>query len=99
MHGSKRASLGRIRVEVVLAYPEAQRVVPLTLPGGATIGEALERSGLAVAPEAAVGIFGRRCPRDTPLAHGDRVEIYRPLREDPKRLRRRRAQQTRSRPG
>jgi putative ubiquitin-RnfH superfamily antitoxin RatB of RatAB toxin-antitoxin module len=40
----------------------------------------------------AVGIWGRTVALDAPLAEGDRVEIYRPLRMDPKEARRRRAQ-------
>jgi len=38
-----------------------------------------------------VGIFGKRVAMDTRLADGDRVEIYRPLKLDPKEARRRRA--------
>jgi putative ubiquitin-RnfH superfamily antitoxin RatB of RatAB toxin-antitoxin module len=37
------------------------------------------------------GIYGRRVTLDTKLADGDRVEIYRPLRADPKEARRQRA--------
>jgi hypothetical protein len=38
-----------------------------------------------------VGIFGRLVGLGEPLADGDRVEIYRPLTDDPKRSRRERA--------
>jgi putative ubiquitin-RnfH superfamily antitoxin RatB of RatAB toxin-antitoxin module len=38
-----------------------------------------------------VGIWGRVVPVDTPLAEGDRVEVYRPLQIDPKEARRLRA--------
>ena len=44
--------------------------------------------------QAAFGVFGRRCPPDTLLVDGDRVEIYRPLVADPKTLRRLRAGQS-----
>jgi putative ubiquitin-RnfH superfamily antitoxin RatB of RatAB toxin-antitoxin module len=37
------------------------------------------------------GIFGRRAALDVPLGDGDRVEIYRALKADPKEIRRRRA--------
>jgi hypothetical protein len=40
-----------------------------------------------------VGVFGKRVPPDTPLADGDRVEIYRALLLDPKERRRQRARQ------
>ena len=48
---------------------------------------------------AAVGIFGRAAPRDQPLEDGDRVEIYRPLLEEPKQARRKRAHPQASRSG
>ena len=38
-----------------------------------------------------VGIFGRLCHVDSVLEDGDRIEIYRPLHEDPKAMRRKRA--------
>lgn len=86
-----------IRVEVVYAMPERQELVPLELEAGATVADAIERSGLAgcfdgfeVAPSA-VGIFSRKVALDRVLCDGDRVEIYRPLLADPKEARRQRA--------
>lgn len=38
-----------------------------------------------------VGIWGRIVTRDTQLGDGDRVEIYRPLEQDPRDARRLRA--------
>ena len=46
--------------------------------------------GLAVT-DANVGIFSRRCTLAAVLRDGDRVEVYRPLRADPKDTRRKRA--------
>ena len=46
-------------------------------------------AGLAL--DQPVGVYGRRVALDHLLADGDRVEIYRPLRVDPKEARRRRA--------
>lgn len=83
-----------IRVEVVYALPDRQRLMALEVPRGCTAREAVERSGLRrefpeINPDKnALGIFGRRCPRDQPLREGDRVEIYRPLQADPKEVRR-----------
>jgi len=71
--------------------------IPLRLPRGATVSDALAQSGLAALhPEldvaaAPVGIFGRRVESKRALADGDRVEIYRPLVADPKTARRKRA--------
>lgn len=86
-----------MRVEVVYALAGAQDLVELTLGPGACLREAVERSGLLGRhpdirlEEGYVGIHGRLCAPDTPLADGDRVELYRPLRIDPKAERRARA--------
>jgi putative ubiquitin-RnfH superfamily antitoxin RatB of RatAB toxin-antitoxin module len=65
----------------------------LLLPMGACLRDALPAAGRA-GPDTAegpdVGIWGRAASLDTPLRHGDRVEIYRPLRVDPKIARRER---------
>lgn len=64
---------------------------------GMTARELVERSGvLKVFPELnaadlRLGIFGQCCEADSPLRDGDRVEIYRPLINDPKKARRQRA--------
>lgn len=86
-----------LRVEVVHALPERQWRIPLTLPAGSTVADAIELSGIAalvpglrIDPRQ-VGIFYRPCSLDTALGDGDRVEIYRPLACDPKEVRRRRA--------
>jgi putative ubiquitin-RnfH superfamily antitoxin RatB of RatAB toxin-antitoxin module len=88
---------GRIAVEVVYATPEKQLLLSVEAPRGCTVGEAIERSGiakefpgLAVDPDA-VGIFSRKVPLEQVLRDGDRVEIYRPLIADPKEARRQRA--------
>jgi uncharacterized protein len=44
-----------------------------------------------------VGIFGRVASRDMKLSDGDRVEIYRPLVEEPKLARRKRARPQKAR--
>ncbi|HEX7044816.1 MAG TPA: RnfH family protein [Burkholderiales bacterium] len=87
----------QITVEVVYATPEEQAVVGVVLRTGATVAQAVAASGLlARFPEIdlarqAVGIYGTLVRLSEPVAHGDRVEIYRPLRTDPKEMRRRRA--------
>ena len=86
-----------IRVEVAYGEPERQKIVALTMYAGATLAEAVERSGLVRffphLKEAALdyGIFGTVRPASTILADGDRVEIYRPLIADPREMRRLRA--------
>ncbi len=65
----------------------------LQLPEGATAAQALHACGLAL-PAArganALGVWGRRCEASQALKPGDRLEIYRPLRVDPKVARRER---------
>lgn len=81
--------MAKLHIEVVQALPDQQRLVALELAAGATVRMALAAAGLPF-PHA-VGIHGMRASLDTPLADGDRVEIYRPLRADAKESRRRRA--------
>jgi uncharacterized protein len=86
-----------LRVTVVRALVDVQTVIELCLPAGATVDDAL--SAVAASPPFAdldlasvpVGVFGDRVARDRPLQDGDRVEIYRPLRIDPREARQRRA--------
>jgi hypothetical protein len=88
---------GEIEVTVVYALPLRADSVSLRVPAGATVGEAISRSGLLERfPEidlgrARVGIYSRWVRLDTVLRDGDRVEVYRPLVADPKEVRRRRA--------
>ena len=85
-----------IRVEIVYAEPQRSVVKSFSLPPGALIADALR---LAAAVQdflgidlsgSAVGIFGKVAHRDQPLKDGDRIEIYRPLAEEPKLARRKR---------
>lgn len=86
-----------MRVSVVYCPPGTIWQRELQLEDGATVRTAIENSGvLAAFPPLArqrldVGVFGRPCALDAPLADGDRVEIYRALTIDPKEARRRRA--------
>lgn len=92
-----QASGPRIRISVVYALPDRVTEVALQLALGATVGDAIEGSGLAARhPEvdftgSRVGIFGKRADRSSVLADGDRVEVYRALVADPKEGRLRRA--------
>jgi putative ubiquitin-RnfH superfamily antitoxin RatB of RatAB toxin-antitoxin module len=81
--------MGRLRVEVVEAWPDRRRRVQVELEEGATVGDALRAA--RVPASRAVGVHGRRAAPGQLLADGDRVELYRPLRADPKEARRRRA--------
>jgi uncharacterized protein len=89
----------RIAIEVACAEPDRQTVIALEVPLGCTAGEAVERSAIlahhpALDPASCgVGIFGREVGHGHVLAAGDRVEVLRPLPEDPRARRRRLARQ------
>ena len=82
---------GTIRVEVIRAWPRRHECRTLTLPAGATVGQALAAAAFDGEMPAAVAVFGEAVESDRPLADGDRVELLRPLLLDPKEARRRRA--------
>lgn len=81
-------------VEVVYALPARQWVVSVPLTEGLTALEAVRASGvLEEVPDLDVGnltlgIWGRRVDASQRLRADDRVEVYRPLRCDPREARR-----------
>lgn len=92
-----------IRVCVACAGPDGAFLESVELPAGATVADAIERSGirrrypdLDIRPDR-LGIFSRKTSPESVLRDGDRVEIYRALRVDPKEARRRRAEASRGR--
>lgn len=80
-----------MKVEVVLAWPRRFQAVTLELPDGATVAEAIARSGLDTAGTIGAAVYGVRAAPTQPLRDGDRVELLRPLLADPKEQRRHRA--------
>ncbi|MBU2953446.1 RnfH family protein [Marinobacter sp. F3R08] len=88
-----------IGVEVAYARPDKQEIVPVQVPEGATALEAARLSGIAaIFPEIDVdtidmGVFGKviKDPAAHALRDGDRIELYRPLKIDPKQARLNRA--------
>lgn len=90
-------------ISITVVYSPAPRQVSETalhVPHGTTVAQALLLAGPPVndlgssvpsdmAPWS-IGIWGRKCPADTVLRDGDRLELYRPLRVDPKVARRER---------
>ncbi|MDT8408573.1 MAG: RnfH family protein [Wenzhouxiangellaceae bacterium] len=83
-----------LTAEVAVAWPKLQVVVAVSLYEGATVADAIDASGFKKRfPELEiradrVGVFGSLRALDAPLSGGDRVEIYRPLKVDPKTARR-----------
>ena len=70
-------------VEVAYALPDKQSLISLEVEEGTTIKEAIEASGILETSKFAT--------LDTVLREKDRVEIYRPLIADPKKVRKERA--------
>ncbi|MDP2833059.1 MAG: RnfH family protein [Pseudomonadota bacterium] len=87
----------QIHVEVVYGRQYRQKVAQVILNEGATLREAVERSGLlAEFPEIdlaqnKLGIWNKLAKLDAVVRDKDRVEIYRPLIADPKEVRKQRA--------
>lgn len=85
-----------IRVSVVCAWPHRVWRRELTIPAGATVGDALAasawRTGLAdIADDLVVALHGQLVRLDRVLQEGDRLELCRPLRIDPREARRQQA--------
>ncbi len=85
---------------IEVAYSPAAGVVnrvALCLPEGSTVGDAVSEAFPGLALEGLVpGVWGKQRALSDPLREHDRVEIYRPLRVDPKEARRQRYQSHRA---
>jgi len=92
----------RIAIQVVCAEAGRQTVLDLEVPAGCTAAQALVQSKILAmhpgidAAHCGLGIFGREVAKDHPLRDGDRVEVLRPLQDDPRERRRRLARQGRT---
>jgi putative ubiquitin-RnfH superfamily antitoxin RatB of RatAB toxin-antitoxin module len=96
---------GSKRCTVAYATRERQHLWHIELPLAASVADALAAARACAAASgedagipwesAAVGIFGEPCVRSDRCADGDRIELYRPLRRDPRERRRERVQRER----
>ena len=83
-----------INVEVVYASEHACELVSVRVPRGSTVQDAISASGILMVfselkeQPLSVGVFSRPVALNDGLNEGDRVEIYRPLKIDPKQARR-----------
>ena len=88
-----------IPVEVAYALSDRQIVLALDVVADATVAEVITQSGILEQfseidlGENKVGVFGKLGKLTDTLHAGDRVEIYRPLIADPKKVRKQRAAQ------
>jgi putative ubiquitin-RnfH superfamily antitoxin RatB of RatAB toxin-antitoxin module len=87
-----------ISVEVAYARPDQQVIVAVSVPAETSAEQAILASGILERfPEIdlsqqKVGIFSQICTLQKILNNGDRIEIYRPLLQDPMTARRNRLQ-------
>ena len=85
-----------LAIEVALATPRKQRIVPLAVTPGTTCREAVVQSRIGDEfPDidvlnAPLGVYGEVCEPNAQVEEGDRVEIYRPLLLHPREQRRQR---------
>ncbi|AJA44474.1 hypothetical protein C7375_10870 [Frischella perrara] len=85
-----------INIQIVYALPENPTIVDVQINEGSTALEAIKKSNIVttcnlVLDQHKIGIFGNLVNLDYLPKDGDRIEIYRSLINDPKEIRRRRA--------
>jgi putative ubiquitin-RnfH superfamily antitoxin RatB of RatAB toxin-antitoxin module len=92
-HDATPATPRSPEIEVVYALKDKQEIVRLPYEPGLTAEQAVDRSGLVERyPEIAehrlvFGLFGEAIANDRVVEAGDRIEICRPLLQDPRTLR------------
>ncbi|KAF3981813.1 MAG: RnfH family protein [Methylococcales symbiont of Hymedesmia sp. n. MRB-2018] len=86
-----------IMVEVAFAKADEQRVISVALSKAESVEEVIKHSAILQRfPEIdlkkmTVGVFGKSCSLAKQVEDGDRIEIYRPLFQNPMQARRNRA--------
>ncbi|MFW5444317.1 MAG: RnfH family protein [Methylococcaceae bacterium] len=86
-----------VNAEVAYAVSGKQVVIDVQLVNGASVQQAINESGILILcpeidqAEMNVGVFGKACGLEKIIEQGDRVEIYRPLLQNPMDARRNRA--------
>jgi len=88
---------GLLTVSVVYCPHGLEDLNEVQLEAGSTVADAIAASHLVsrwplLQVSLDAGIWGKRCSLQQPVNDGDRVEIYRPLKVDPKQARRGRAE-------
>ncbi|MDD2761769.1 MAG: RnfH family protein [Methylomonas sp.] len=87
-----------MRVEVAYAAADRQAIIEIELPLGSTVEQAIQASGILEqfseidCTRQKVGIFSQVCKLQQTIQDGDRIEIYRPLIQNPMDARRKRAE-------
>ncbi|MGI9262666.1 MAG: RnfH family protein [Woeseiaceae bacterium] len=82
------------RLEVVYGTPERQCLIEIYVNDRTTCGEAVRQSGIGGkfpddnVESLPLAVWGRVVPRDQQINEGNRIEILRPLENDPRDARR-----------
>ena len=91
--------MNNIRLLIAYALPGQQQEIAVEVPAGSTLQQGLALHARQIAawldgePATATGVWGKVRPSHYVLREGDRIEIYRALKADPKQARRTRAEQ------
>ena len=91
-----------LHVEVAIAWPEKQLLIEVAMPEGSTVLDAINATSIGEQfpdvslDEMPVGVWGQLVERNRQLRDGDRVEIYRELKLDPRDARRQLAESGRT---
>ena len=99
MAGADPGTVPQVEVEIVYGRTGAQ-VIRRNVAINATLRQAIEQSGILDMyreidlDKNEIGVFSRKRGLHEPVRAGDRIEIYQPLKVDPKEARRRRAEKT-----
>ncbi|MCP4354082.1 MAG: RnfH family protein [Proteobacteria bacterium] len=78
-----------IKVQVAYALPEKQKIVDLEISEKSTIQDAIDKSGILEyfnisLEDVETGIYSKKKDLNTILSNGDRVELYRNLKNSKK---------------
>ena len=90
--GRETLAPGSFKVQVIYALPEGVQMAQVSVAAGATIADALDKSGLVEPADLErlrlkVAIFGRLKSISQVLVAGDRIEVLRALVAEPNRSR------------
>ena len=90
--------MSNIALSIAYATPEGQQELAVAVPAGTTLQQALALLATEIATTlhadqaVATGVWGKVRPPHYLLRDGDRIEIYRALKADPKQARRARVE-------
>ncbi|WP_392563040.1 RnfH family protein [Orbus sturtevantii] len=85
-----------INIQIVYALPENPMIIDCSVDNNCTVEQAIAQSNILqqhnlTLENHQIGIYGKPIALNDRLNDGDRIEIYRPLINDPKEIRRKRS--------